>query len=59
MEYPGLEMAMRRLTAGSRMLDEAVMRDQQMIADRFYSGGLLPRAIAVREALWSGCADRR
>ena len=53
MEYPGLEMAMRRLTVGARILDEGVMRDQQVIADRFYKGGLLPRAIAVRDALWS------
>jgi aliphatic sulfonates family ABC transporter substrate-binding protein len=59
MEYPGLERAMRRLTVGSRILDEAVMRDQQKIADRFYSGGLLPRAIAVKDALWSKQADSR
>jgi DNA-binding NtrC family response regulator/ABC-type nitrate/sulfonate/bicarbonate transport system substrate-binding protein len=53
MEYPGLEMAMRRLAVGPRILDEAVMRDQQVIADRFYTGGLLPRAISVKDALWS------
>jgi len=53
MDYPGLEMAMRRLTLGARILDATVMRDQQEIADRFYSSGLLPRAIAVKDALWS------
>jgi aliphatic sulfonates family ABC transporter substrate-binding protein len=53
MEYPGLERAMRRLTVGSRILDEGVMRDQQQIADRFYTSGLLPRAISVKDALWS------
>ena len=59
MDYPGVEIAMRRLASGPRPLDEAVMRDQQMIADRFYTGGLLPRAISVKDALWSGWADRR
>ena len=58
MEYPGLEMAMRRLSVGSRILDEAVMRDQQVIADRFFTSGLLPRAIAVKDALWSKVPDR-
>jgi aliphatic sulfonates family ABC transporter substrate-binding protein len=53
MEYPGLEMAMRRLTVGSRVLDDAVMADQQMIADRFYQSGLLARSISVKDALWS------
>ncbi len=59
MEAPGLELAMRRLAVGPRILDEAVMRDQQGIADRLYTGGLLPRAIAVQDALWPSQADHR
>ncbi len=59
MDYLGVEIAMRRLAAGPRPLDDAVMRDQQVIADRFYKSGLLPRAISVKDALWSGWADRR
>jgi DNA-binding NtrC family response regulator/ABC-type nitrate/sulfonate/bicarbonate transport system substrate-binding protein len=59
MEYPGVELAMRRLASGPRPLDETVMREQQVIADRFYTSGLLPRAISVKDALWSEWADRR
>ncbi len=59
MEYPGVEIAMRRLASGPRPLDEAVMRNQQVIADRFYTSGLLPRAISVKDALWSGWAEPR
>ncbi len=59
MQRDGLERAMRRLTVGPRTLDEAVMRDQQGIADRFYTSGLLPRAISVQDALWSREAERR
>jgi hypothetical protein len=59
MERPGLERAMRRLGNGPRTLDETVMRDQQGIADRFYTSGLLPRAISVKDALWSKQGDRR
>ena len=53
MEKPGLERAMRRLGRGPRSLDESVMRDQQSIADRFYTSGIIPRAISVQDALWS------
>jgi ABC-type nitrate/sulfonate/bicarbonate transport system substrate-binding protein len=59
MERPGLERAMRRLGNGPRTLDETVMRDQQEIADRFYTSGLLPRAISVQDALWPKQVDRR
>jgi hypothetical protein len=34
-------------------MDLAIIRDQQAIADRFYALGLLPRAIKVRDAVWS------
>ncbi len=53
MEKHGLERAMRRLGRGLRCLDDTVMRDQQSIADRFYSSGIIPRAISVQDALWS------
>ena len=54
MRRGGLAVAMRRLSGGLRPLDDAVMRGQQRIADRFYEGGLLPRAVLVQDALWSG-----
>jgi sulfonate transport system substrate-binding protein len=59
MARPGLERAMRRLGNGPRILDETVMRDQQDVADRFYTSGLLPRAISVQDALWSQQVNRR
>ena len=42
-----------RAAFGERSLDETVVLDQQRIADDFYSLGLLPRAIAVQDAMWS------
>ena len=48
-----LEIAIARLTHGARPLSLGVIREQQKIADRFYALGLIPRAIAVREAVWS------
>lgn len=47
-----LEIAIRRLAHGTKPLDSHVIREQQKIADRFYALGLIPRAIAVREAVW-------
>jgi aliphatic sulfonates family ABC transporter substrate-binding protein len=48
-----LEIAIRRLTHGAKPLDLGVVREQQKIADRFYALGLIPRAVAVRDAVWS------
>jgi len=48
-----LEIAIRRLSHGTKPLDSGVIREQQKIADRFYALGLIPRAIAVRDAVWA------
>jgi ABC-type nitrate/sulfonate/bicarbonate transport system substrate-binding protein len=47
-----LEIAIRRPTHRTKPLDLGVIREQQKIADRFYALGLIPRAIAVRDAVW-------
>lgn len=47
-----LELALSRRSHEIRAMDLQVIRQQQSIADRFYALGLLPRAIAVREAVW-------
>ncbi|BBG70164.1 MAG: sigma-54-dependent Fis family transcriptional regulator [Serratia marcescens] len=47
-----LELALSRRSHEVRAMDLQVIRQQQSIADRFYALGLLPRAIAVREAVW-------
>ena len=49
----GIEIAMRRLSAGPIALDRGVMDDQQRIADHLYDLGLLPRSISVQDAAWS------
>ncbi|EMH4106583.1 sigma-54-dependent Fis family transcriptional regulator [Serratia ureilytica] len=48
-----LELALSRRSHEIRAMDLQVIRQQQSIADRFYALGLLPKAIAVREAVWS------
>jgi sulfonate transport system substrate-binding protein len=35
-------------------LDDAVIADQQAVADRFHRLGLIPTAIAVRDLVWTG-----
>ncbi|MEL5660440.1 sigma-54-dependent Fis family transcriptional regulator [Serratia ureilytica] len=47
-----LELALSRRSNEIRAMDLQVIRQQQSIADRFYALGLLPKAIAVREAVW-------
>ncbi|MCU7063592.1 sigma-54-dependent Fis family transcriptional regulator [Serratia ureilytica] len=47
-----LELALSRRSHEIRAMDLQVIRQQQSIADRFYALGLLPKAIAVREAVW-------
>ncbi|MFP1761525.1 aliphatic sulfonate ABC transporter substrate-binding protein [Lonsdalea quercina] len=47
-----LERALRRRSHRTRPMDIAVIREQQIIADRFYALGLLPRPITVRDAVW-------
>jgi aliphatic sulfonates family ABC transporter substrate-binding protein len=48
-----LEIAISRLTHGAKPIDLGVIREQQKIADRFYALGLIPRAILIRDAVWS------
>ncbi|MFZ4831840.1 aliphatic sulfonate ABC transporter substrate-binding protein [Rouxiella sp. Mn2063] len=48
-----LEQALSRRDHATRVMDLQVIREQQSIADRFYALGLLPRAINVRDAVWT------
>jgi sulfonate transport system substrate-binding protein len=48
-----LEIALSHLSFGVRPLDDAVIADQQRIADAFREIGLLPKPITVRDAVWS------
>jgi ABC-type nitrate/sulfonate/bicarbonate transport system substrate-binding protein len=45
--------ALARRSHQTQRMDLSIIRDQQAIADRFYALGLLPRAIKVRDAVWS------
>src|SRR3954451_8110821 len=49
---PVLEVVLGRLGYGVRPLDEAVVAEQQKIADTFHALGLLPKPIEVRQAVW-------
>lgn len=48
-----LEIVVRRFAHGAKPLEIGVIREQQKIADRFYALGLIPRAIAIRDAVWA------
>jgi ABC-type nitrate/sulfonate/bicarbonate transport system substrate-binding protein len=48
-----LEIAIGRLSHGAKPLGRQVICEQQAIADRLYELGLIPRRIAVRDAVWS------
>jgi sulfonate transport system substrate-binding protein len=48
-----LEVAVRRQRYGVEHLSEAVIAEQQRIADGFRALGLIPKPIAVREAVWT------
>jgi len=37
----------------TQSMDLTIIRDQQIIADRFYALGLLPRAVNIRDAVWN------
>ena len=52
-DVSALEVAIGRLTHGAKPLDGRVIGEQQKIADRFYALGLIPRAILIRDAVWS------
>jgi sulfonate transport system substrate-binding protein len=47
-----LEVSLARMGYGVRPVTEAVMAEQQRIADAFHRVGLLPKPIVVRDAAW-------
>ncbi len=47
-----LSDALVRRSHQTKRMDLTVIRQQQVIADRFFALGLLPRAVRVREAIW-------
>lgn len=47
-----LRLALSRRSHQPRSMDVHIVRQQQIIADRFYALGLLPRAIRVGDAVW-------
>jgi sulfonate transport system substrate-binding protein len=47
-----LTTSLARLAYGVKPVDESVIADQQRIADDFHELGLIPKKIAVREAVW-------
>jgi len=49
---PVLEAALKRQGYGIKPLDDAVVAEQQSIADQFHALGLLPKAIKVNEIVW-------
>ncbi|WP_241622419.1 aliphatic sulfonate ABC transporter substrate-binding protein [Rosenbergiella australiborealis] len=48
-----LEAALSRRSHQTQLMNSRILREQQIIADRFYALGLLPRPINVRQAVWS------
>jgi sulfonate transport system substrate-binding protein len=51
--YPIQKVAADRTQFGVRPLSDAVLSSQQATADRFHRVGLIPRAIQVRDAVWT------
>lgn len=47
-----LEVALKRQSYGVKPLDDAVVAEQQKIADVFHSLGLIPKAIKVQDVVW-------
>ena len=52
-----LNHALARRSHLTQKMNLTVIRDQQAIADRFYALGLIPRAIHIRDAVWSPGLD--
>jgi len=50
---PVLDLAVSRLGYGVTRLDETVIQDQQKIADAFFTLGLIPKPVTVRDAVWT------
>jgi len=53
MATDSLTHALARRSHQAQRMDLGIIRDQQAIADRFYALGLIPRAIKVRDAVWT------
>jgi sulfonate transport system substrate-binding protein len=51
-----LQTALDRMGYGVQPLDEAVVAEQQRIADTFHGLGLLPKPITVKDAVWKASA---
>jgi sulfonate transport system substrate-binding protein len=49
---PILETALKRQSFGAKPLDDAVIAEQQKIADLFFELKLLPKAIKVQDIVW-------
>ena len=49
-----LRIVLARLGYGVTPLDDAVVAEQQRIADSFHELGLIPTRISVRDAVWTG-----
>ena len=47
-----LEIALSRRSHQTQAMNRSIIREQQIIADRFYALGLLSRPISVRQAIW-------
>jgi len=47
-----LEVALRRQAFGIKPIDDAVIAEQQKVADRFVALGVLPKPIKVNDAIW-------
>ncbi len=47
-----LEVSLARMGYGVRPITEAVVAEQQRIAEAFHKVGLLPKPIMVRDAAW-------
>jgi aliphatic sulfonates family ABC transporter substrate-binding protein len=53
MSPASLKIALSRCRHEARAMDAQTVREQQQIADRFYALGLIPKAIAIRKAVWA------
>ncbi|MNY67614.1 alkanesulfonate transporter substrate-binding subunit [compost metagenome] len=50
-DVPSLERAAKRRTYGIQPIDDALISEQQKIADTFFKLGLIPKEIKVKDAV--------
>jgi len=50
--FPVVRRAVERLTFGVKPMDDAVIAEQQAIADAFHTQGLIPTSLTVKDAVW-------